>query len=121
MGELLRGKQIAEAPFFEALFTFTTPTPLDFGALVSGDVIVDSDVVIETPFDDPAAMLSFGLQSSPGNILPIAAIDPSTAGTYNNGADFPVSGPDGFRLQIIPGASTQGSGRVVVSVRRQTR
>lgn len=105
-------------PYIVTTFSLATASPLDFGALFTGDEILDSDVVIEVPFDDPTAMLSFGLVSSPGNILSTAAIDATTVGTYNNSEDFSLAAPDSLRLQILPGASTQGSGKVIVTVRR---
>jgi hypothetical protein len=105
-------------PFTYTTFAFSTGTPLDFGSLNLGDVVVDVDVMIDVPFNDPAALLAFGLVSSPGTILPSNAIDPLTAGTYNAGADVVVAGVDAFRLQIVPGTSTQGSGRVIATVRK---
>jgi hypothetical protein len=119
VGELLRGKQTAEIPDYAQVFLFTSPVTIDFGTLQAGDIIVDADVVVETTFDDPTAILTLGLVSSPGNILPSNAIDPTLVGTYNNSADFPVTGADALRLQVLPGTSTQGAGRAVVTVRRK--
>jgi hypothetical protein len=106
------------SPFLTLDFAYNDISPIDFGLLLGGETIIDVDVVIATPFDDPSAMLSVGLASSPGNILPTSAIDPTTAGTYNCGEDFNITGSDAVRLQIVPGSSTQGSGKVIVTVRR---
>lgn len=101
-------------------FDFTSPATIDFGTLKAGDIVVNADVVVETPFDDAAAMLTLGLVSAPSGMLSSAEIDPSVAATYNNGADFVVAAPDALRLQVLPGASTVGSGRAIVTVRRKT-
>ena len=98
-------------------FLFSTGTPVDFGALVVGDQIIDAEITIDVPFDDPTALLALGLVSNPGSLLPTNAVDPQTAGTYHNGENILITGSDQIRLQITPGTSTQGSGRVVVTVR----
>lgn len=104
--------------FVYAEFGFATASPLDVGVLMPGDVIENADILIEVPFDDPAATLTLGLASDPASILPASGIDPQHAGTYNNGADFPITVADAIRLEIVRGASTQGVGRVIVTVRR---
>jgi hypothetical protein len=107
-------------PFISADFVFSSPTPLDFGVLNAGDEIVSADVIIETAFDDPGAILTLGRATSTGSILTSADIDPNTVGTYNSLSGARVGGPDAIRLQLVPLASTQGAGRVVVVVRRAT-
>lgn len=105
-------------PFISLDFTYSDASPIDFGTLAADEVIVDSDIIIDTPFDDPTAILTLGLTSNTGNILPSSAIDPTVAGTYNSSENFVISGSDSVRLQIVPGTSTQGSGKVIVTVRR---
>ena len=99
-------------------FAFDTASPIDFGSLVAGDQILESEVVIDTVFDDAAALLALGQVSDPGNILPTNQINAQVTGTYANAENFLVAGADQLRLQITPFASTQGSGRVVVRIRR---
>lgn len=108
----------ADLKVLTATFTFATGSPLDFGTLVSGDDIIDSEIDITTVFDDAATLISLGQVSSPGNIFSTADLDPTKLGTYHNGMNFLVSGSDSICLQILPGTSTQGAGRVTLTVRR---
>ena len=98
-------------------FNFGSPTIVLFGAFGVGDEIVSTIVSITTPFNDPAALLSLGLQSDPGSILPTNGIDAQAVGTYQD-ARARVTGVDAMQLQVLPGASTAGAGRVTVLVRR---
>lgn len=104
-------------PFVYATFNYLTSSPLDFGTLAAGNVVLDVDVIITTAFDDAATILSFGLVSNPGAMLPSNTIDPLATGTYNGGEDVVVAGVDAFRLQVLPGTSTQGAGLVIATVR----
>jgi hypothetical protein len=105
-------------PFESVSFDYLTPTPLDFGTLSINDIMVQVSISIITPFDDAATILSFGLVSNPGNILPSNMIDPTAIGTYHAGENVSIGGADQFRLQILPGTSTQGAGKVVAVVRK---
>lgn len=108
----------ADLKILRASFTFATGSPLDFGVLVAGDDIINADIDITTVFDDSASLLSLGQVSSPGNIFSTADVDPTKLGTYHVGTNFLVSGADSIRLQILPGTSTQGAGRITLTVRR---
>lgn len=99
-------------------FSFSDPTPLDFGSVMAGAIIIDSDVVIQVPFDDPTALLALGTVANPGQIMTTANIDAQNTGTYSNPEDFEYASTTQMRLNITPGASTQGSGEVIVTVRR---
>ena len=111
---------VSQIVTFQTPFAYTSANPLDFGSLIAQDEIFVSEIVIDTAFDDPGSMLSLGLVSSPGNILPIDANDPTVLGTYTSPENILVSGFDAFRLQILPGASTQGQGRSLALARRLT-
>ena len=108
----------ADLKILKAIFTFTTGSPLDFGTLIAGDDIINAEIDITTVFDDPATLITLGQVSNPGNIFSSADVDPITLGTYHVGENFLVSGVDSIRLQILPGTSTQGAGRVTLTVRR---
>lgn len=99
-------------------FNFDDSSPLDFGSLANGDEIVDAEVEITTVFDDANALVTLGQTTITGNILNSAQIDPLTVGTYHNGENFPITGADGVRIQVVPGTSTQGQGRALVTIRR---
>lgn len=95
-------------------FTYTDSTPLDFGSLPAGASLVEAQVAIDIPFNDPATLLSLGTVSAPDTILPTNTIDPTVASTYSNGESVFVPTADSLRFKILPAASTQGAGRVVV-------
>jgi len=100
-------------------FTYLDSSPLDFDSFVAGDEILDSEIEITTVFDDPAAALSLGTILQGANvILAISHIDPTVLGTYHNPINYTIGGADQGRLAINPGTSTQGAGRVVLTVRR---
>jgi len=112
------GHGIKEVGSEKLTFLFSTSSPVDFGSLVAGDQIIESSVIIDTVFDDAAALLSLGLTSDPGNIFATNRIDPQTVGTYSSDENLLIAGADSIRLQIIPGTSIQGGGRVVIVIRR---
>ena len=102
----------------DQIFNFDDASPVDFGILASGDEIVDTEVEITTVFDDAAAIVTLGQTTATGNILDAARIDPTSLGTYHNAENFQITGADGVRIQIVPGSSTKGQGRAVVTIRR---
>ena len=99
-------------------FTFSTTSPLDFGTLGSGDIVLNSEVEISTVFDDASTVVTLGLSTATGSILSSGEINPLKTGTYQDMANHDISGADAIRLQIVPGTSTQGAGRAIVTVRR---
>lgn len=102
----------------DQVFNFDDSSPIDFGTLVNGDEIVNTEVEITTIFDDAAAIVTLGQTTDTGNILNANQIDPINVGTYHNAENFKITGADGVRIQIVPGTSTQGQGRAVVTIRR---
>ena len=102
----------------DQVFNWNDASPVDFGTLVNGDEIVNTEVEITTVFDDAAALVAIGQVTNPSNILDTARIDPQNIGTYANQENFKITGADGVRISITPGTSTQGQGRVVVTIRR---
>jgi hypothetical protein len=99
-------------------FTYLTSSPLDFGALVAGDIILNSEVEITTVFDDAAAIVTLGVSTATGSILNSAELDPNSLGVYQDMANHDISGADAMRIQIVPGTSTQGAGRAIITIRR---
>lgn len=100
------------------IFNFDDVSPIDFGTLKAGDEIVDAEVEITTTFDDASALVTLGQTTVTGNILNSAQIDPTVVGTYHNAENFKITGADGVRIQVVPGTSTQGQGRALVTIRR---
>lgn len=113
-GTTISGNEVA----FEIDFTFADVSPLLIGVLSPGDKIIHSELQIKTPFDDPLAQLELGDIATPGRFIGATENLPGRFGTYTNGQNFDIPAADAVRLTITPGASTQGTGQVIVTVRR---
>lgn len=97
-------------------FDYTTASPADFGIVRISDLIIRSEIEVTTPFDDPAATLR--LQLGTGEIIiQQAEVDPGAVGNYGNDDNLKAASQTTGRLVISPGISTQGAGRVVLSIR----
>jgi hypothetical protein len=97
-------------------FTFTGGTML-LQALVPGNLLDRAAVLIETPFDDPAASVTLGTSTAPGLVFAPGDIDVTFPATYDDSALFPFNIPDLLVLSIHPGSSTQGSGILLYKLR----
>jgi len=87
-------------------------------ALEPGDLIVQTKLVLLTPFDDPAATLSIGTVGSPGLFLGVADIDTQSAKTTDNGDAFLIGAVESAQLTIFAGASTVGAGIAYIRIAR---
>lgn len=96
-------------------FTFTDGPSLIILPVSDGVTVVDSEVVIETAFDDVAATLSLGSVADSSLILSTNENKPSDIGNYGNQENFKFAITEQIRLYINPGTSTQGSGHVLIS------
>ena len=111
----VKRKAIHETVFF----SFSTPSPMTLANLKAGDIIDEADVVITTVFDDAAATLEVGTVASPGLVLPTTKIDPTILDrTFTSSVKHEISVAEILRLTISPGASTQGAGFVLFTIRR---
>ena len=124
--KMIQGKQIADnsiAPIkiiggvggkpIRVNFTFATPSPMIFGAIMSPSLVYLAQIVILVPFNDPAATLEFGLASSPALFLGPGDSKAGVIGQYQSLEALGPSIPDFIMLTINPAASTQGSGFVL--------
>lgn len=102
----------------KAEYDFSSPSPVIVGNLNIGDIILNTELEVDTEFDDPAATLAVGTIAVPGRFLGINENQPSVAKTYANPANFSITAAEQCRLTVNPGVSTQGAGRVVLTVRR---
>ncbi len=89
---------------------------VNFGTLRTGDQIIESEIIIETVFDD--GLLTLGLETNPGGIFATNQVNAQRLGTYHNGEGILITADTDLRLQILSGTATQGTGRVVVLIRR---
>ena len=94
-------------------FAFNDGSPLVVVAVPAGSRLIQASVVVEVAFDDPAAMLELGVTLDLSRILAASDIVPSVVAQYLTNAAVPL-GLDVVVLSISPGASTMGSGRVVL-------
>ena len=96
-------------------FTYTTISPLTIYYTAVGDAITGARVHIETEFDE-ASTVSVGHTGSQVAIMDTAENFTTEAGDYECTRFLTYSGSDSIKLYITPGASTQGTGHVVLYV-----
>lgn len=101
---------------FDFLFSDTSPKD-SVETIAVGDTILNAKIEIDTAFDDLAAALQLAQVGGP-SLLAQADSDPNEEGTYSNEGIEVATVLGAVRLTILPGASTQGEGRVVVTIRR---
>ena len=111
------GAPVGNEKSFAVDFAFNTVYPLIIGALNPGEKIVESEVKIINAFDDPAATAQLGLATSPTLIFGPTDIRLDLVTTYANTQNFDITAVESLRLNINPGASTQGNGQVLVTIR----
>lgn len=99
-------------------FAFDTPSPMNLGPVLAGQVLDRASVLVSTPFDDPASFLRLGTVGSPDLIFGPAGTMPSQAAQYEHVALVSFPADDTLRLVISPGASTQGSGLLLYKIKR---
>lgn len=97
-------------------FAYNDASPKVFGTLNLNDTIINSEIEIFTDFDDVASLLQLSITGQ-DTILATGDVDATLIGTYGNETNYTVSPASTLTLAISPGSSTQGAGRVTVSVR----
>jgi hypothetical protein len=93
-------------------FTFATSSTIVLGAILAGTTLRDAAVLIETPFNDPAASLQLGTSSDHTLLLGSSDSKLSLAGSYTTEAFVVVGAPDVLLLNLSLGVSTVGEGYV---------
>jgi hypothetical protein len=99
-------------------FTFLSATPQTVYTLITGEMVTDTELVIETVYDDNAATLSVGVAVDVELIIAIKGNDPTKLGNYGNNENYEFGVDTAILLTLAPGASTQGSGYVLLEVKR---
>lgn len=97
-------------------FTFATPFPLTLHALAAGDIVSEVQVVVEVPFDDPAATLTLGTPGTPTAIFAASETSLAESARFETGRDYRPVSSETLRLSVVPGTSTVGSGYVLFDV-----
>jgi len=95
-------------------FAFNDGSPKTIATMSAGQAVIDSEVVITDIFDDVAATLALGTSGTPSALLGTGDIDPTSLDTNGSDTNITFSGADTIVLTITPGASTKGSGYVVL-------
>jgi hypothetical protein len=99
-------------------FAFGDASPLVLTSIRTGNLVRDAEIVIEVAFDDGSATLALGTAASPGAILPTTKVDPSVVCTFATDENYVAPSDETVTLTLTPGASTAGSGYVLLHVRR---
>ena len=97
-------------------FTFASASPIVVGGLNPGDTVITSYVAIEVAFDDPTATAMLGITATPDLFL--GAIKIQRAYEYSQPATYTTLAETNVQLSLVPGASTAGSGYVLILIRR---
>ena len=99
-------------------FDYNTASPMTLLNVPPGIWVDKCDVVITDEFDDAAATLQAGTVASPSLFLATNQIDPTVKGTYSSDDNHKMLLAEILRLTLDPGASTKGSGTVILTIRR---
>jgi len=97
---------------------FSAFSPLILANLSAGDIVVDCEVHIDDTFDDPNATIEVGTPADVGSVMASNENDPQVAATYGTDENYIATVAETFQATISPGASTQGSGYVLATIRR---
>ena len=95
-------------------FTFASGSPLLLVSATAGDILIDAEIVIETPFDGVAPTLSVGDTGDAELFIPTTSNDPKIAGNYGSQTNKEYTGVDTVSLFVVSSGSTVGSGYVLV-------
>lgn len=101
----------------EAPFSFASASPIVVAQVLPGNVVTRAVIVIETPFDDPAASVLLGTTTDPSLYFNASDSDPSVSGQYGSEQVLNVVLPDYLILTVQPSASSQGAGRLYYEMR----
>lgn len=99
-------------------FSHDTPSPLLVAEQLALELITDSVVCVETAFDDVAATLVLGSVGVPGLIFDTTELKPARVAQYQNEGVLTALLTTTIQLTIAPGASTTGSGFVLLTLKR---
>lgn len=102
----------------EVVFAYDDTSPKTITTLLAGDMLIDTELEILIPFDDASATLQMGVPGDIGKIVKTTYNKPTQAGNYGTDCNYKVSADETLILTINPAASTQGSGRLVMQIRR---
>ena len=101
-------------------FTFATISPLVLQSVAAGNVLNRLSILIQTPFNDPAATLEVGTSADPSlvfNTSEIKLYGPLSGLTYDNSQLFEFTLADLLLLTLSPGASTMGAGLLLYKLK----
>lgn len=102
----------------EVLFEYNDSSPKTVATLNVGDLLIDTELEILTVFNDASATLQLGVPGDINKIIKTTFNKPSRIGNYGTDCNYKATGTEQLILTIVPGTSTQGSGRLVLQIRR---
>lgn len=99
-------------------FQYDSVSPFIIVPLKAGDIVDKIELTIEQVFDDPAATLKVGTAANLEKFLKTSDIAVTKLNTHINEENIRSAINETMILTIAPGASTQGSGVVIYTIRR---
>jgi hypothetical protein len=111
------GMSVGGDSTFKIGYTFLSGTLALGPALLAGNLVHDTQIVVTVPFDDATATLELGTNVAPVSLNDVAENDPQAIGRYPGAwRDRQAVGAEQTQLVVTPAASTQGSGYVLFTV-----
>lgn len=108
----------AKVEFIRVPFAFNSVTPYIVTSMLLGQSIANSELVIETPFDDPNASLTLGTFANPSLILSASQIKPQMSASFGSEVNHLFIIDEFIVLFLNPLGSTQGSGYIFLEIKR---
>lgn len=99
-------------------FAYNDVTPVVLTTLNAGDKVIISEIKTTLVFDDAASFVRLGIPASPDLLMAATDSKVSRIGTYSSQQNKDILVGTTLQLIISPGASTQGTGQVIVTIRR---
>jgi hypothetical protein len=102
--------------FKELAFTYVSVSPLTLAVVVSGERVVYVGVLINTAFNDGAAVVTVGHTGDTSAFL--SGIIPQEIALFEVWPMYQYGGADSVKIYIDPRSSTQGSGVAFIATER---
>jgi len=95
--------------------SYSDSNPVVLGILEGGTTVLNVDVLVITPFNDPSAAMTIGTDAQDDAFMGAGMLDPTTAGTYINESQQQVLSLTVLKAFFTPGFSGTGSVQIVIT------
>ncbi len=99
-------------------FAFDDSSPIAITTLAVAANISKVRTVIDTAFDDSASTITVGLPGNVGLLQMANENDTSAVASYETWPDLELPIGSELQIELTPGTSTQGEGKVIVTLSR---